>query len=157
MSNESAVARVSEALNQTLEPDRDVNAEPRDHFSPIQVRFPVNAPALRPQPPAAVEVAAMAAFEDQNGVDDEKALSNALSLIKGFEWKPTNINFYFNQLETKMTTAGVKKNWTKFQVLTTVLPSAVQDELISTLQKSEADFPENNAYKILGMRLENKL
>ena len=48
-----------------------------------------------------------------------------------------------------MTTAGVKKNWTKFQVLTTVLPASVQDELISVLQKSETDFPQNNAYKIL--------
>ena len=97
----------------------------------------------------AADAAIMAAFEDVNGVDNDKALSTALNLIKGFEWKPNNINFYFNQLETKMTTAGIKKNWTKFQVLTTVLPASVQDELISVLQKSETDFPQNNAYKIL--------
>ena len=95
----------------------------------------------------------MAVFEDENGVDDDKALLQALSLIKGFEWKPTNINFYFNQLETKMTTAGVKKNWTKFQVLTAVLPAQVQDELISTLQKAETDFPNNDAYKILKQKI----
>ena len=91
----------------------------------------------------------MALFEDVNEADDDKALSSALSLIKGFEWQPTKISFYFNQLETKMTTAGVKKNWTKFQVLTTILPTSVQDELISTLQKSETDFPNNDAYKVL--------
>ena len=33
------------------------------------------------------------AFEDINGVDDDKALSTALNLTKGFEWKPNNINF----------------------------------------------------------------
>ena len=175
LTDEAAVSRVGEALNNTLGADRDEEATPRDHFSPVQVRFPVNAPALRPPPPAEIvnegyivgqsdptssgvgegnnPQPTMAVFEDENGVDDDKALSQALSLIKGFEWKPTNINFYFNQLETKMTTAGVKKNWTKFQVLTAVLPAQVQDELISTLQKSEADFPNNDAYKILKQKI----
>ena len=95
------------------------------------------------------EVNIMAVFEDVNEADDDKALSSALRIIQGFEWKPNDINFYFNQLEIKMTTAGVKKNWTKFQVLTTVLPSAVQDEVKSILQKGETDFPNNDAYKIL--------
>ena len=54
LSNEASISRVGEALNQTLEPDRDESAAPRDHFSPVQVRFPVNAPALRP-PLAAAE------------------------------------------------------------------------------------------------------
>ena len=48
MSDEAAVSRVGEALNQTLGADRDEEATPRDHFSPVQVRFPVNAPAFRP-------------------------------------------------------------------------------------------------------------
>ena len=170
---------------QNLRPERDQEAEaarsPTQHFSPVRVVFPVNAPALRPpvtpgtptgsptvspgeteeilgkvvvhpdkeaqEVPEIVRMAQL--FEEINEEDDDKALSSALSLIKGFEWKPNNINFYFNQLETKMTTAGVKKNWTKFQVLTTVLPSTVQDELISTLQKAETDFPQNDAYKVL--------
>ena len=49
LSDEAAVSRVGEALNRTLGADRDESAEPREHFSPVQVRFPVNAPALRPQ------------------------------------------------------------------------------------------------------------
>ena len=57
----------------------------------------------------AAEGAVMATFEDENGADDDRALSNALRIIQGFEWKPNEINFYFNQLEIKMTTAGVKK------------------------------------------------
>ena len=60
LSDKASVSRVGEALNQTLGADRDENAAPRDHFSPVQVRFPVNAPALRPPTAAAtVEVAVM--------------------------------------------------------------------------------------------------
>ena len=93
------------------------------------------------------------AFEDENGVDDDKALATALRIIQNFEWKPNEVNFYFNQLEIKMTTAGVKKNWTKFQVLTTALPTVVQDEVKSILQKGETDFPNNDAYKVLKTKI----
>ena len=73
--DEAAVNRVGEALNQTLEADRQV--EPRDHFSPVQVRFPVNAPELRPpviepEEEAAAEVMAED-FETENGQDGAKA------------------------------------------------------------------------------------
>ena len=93
---------------------------------------------------------AMAAiFEDENGVDDDKALATALSYLQKFEFKPSDINFYFNQIEIKMTLAGVKKQYTKLQVLATIIPASVQDEVKSLLSKKETDFPNNNSYKLL--------
>ena len=46
LSSEAAVNQVGAALDQTLSANRDGNAEPREHFSPVTVRFPVNAPPL---------------------------------------------------------------------------------------------------------------
>ena len=73
LSDEAAVARVGEALNRTLEADRQ--AAPRDHFSPVQVRFPVNAPSLRPPVDEATTETPeiMEEFEVENGQDGAKA------------------------------------------------------------------------------------
>ena len=48
-----------------------------------------------------------------------------------------------------MAAAGVKKNFTKFQVLITIIPKKVQDEVKSIIRRKETDFPDKNAYKIL--------
>ena len=48
-----------------------------------------------------------------------------------------------------MSAVGVKKQYTKFQVLSTVIPKAVEDEVKSMLCKQEAEYPERNAYKLL--------
>ena len=148
ISDEVAVSRVGEALNQTLGPDRDEGAEPRDHFSPVQVRFPVNAPALRPPIPEVevpVPAVTMVNYDAENGVDKEHALQNACRTLKGYEWDD-DLSFYFNQVEIKMKSDGVFKNFTKLQVLSTILPKRVIEQIKPILRKQETDFPNNNAY-----------
>ena len=54
-----------------MEANRDEEAVPRDHFSPVQVRFPVNAPALRPPLESA-----------RGGGDDEEEGNNMHGLSK---------------------------------------------------------------------------
>ena len=48
-----------------------------------------------------------------------------------------------------MSAVGVKKQYTKFQVLSTVIPKGVEDEVQAMLTCQEAEFTENNAYKLL--------
>ena len=150
MSDEAAVARVGEALNQTLEAQRDEEAAPIDHFSPVQVRFPVNAPALRPPPTANMPAnPPIVNFEDEDGNDDAQALQNACRNLERFNWDPNNLKFTFQKLEIKMSAVGVKKQYTKFQVLSTVIPKAVEDEVQALLTCQEAEFPDKDAYKLL--------
>ena len=103
-----------------LEADRDAAASPRTPpFTSPVVRFPVNAPALRPPPPP-LEI--MANFEDENGQDDDGALQNGLRQLKNFEVDMNDLDFTFNQIETKMQANGVKKQYTKFQILADIIP-----------------------------------
>ena len=48
-----------------------------------------------------------------------------------------------------MSAVGVKKQYTKFQVLSTVIPKTVEDEVQSLLTCQEAEFENNDAYKLL--------
>ena len=118
LSNEAAVARVGEALDQTLGADRDEEAVPRDHFSPVQVRFPVNAPALRP--PAIEENMPDIDIAVENGQDGEKAQDLARSIKVEFD--PQDIKFWFSQLEAEFTMAAVKSQWLKKTVMQRNLP-----------------------------------
>ena len=108
LSDEAVVSRVGKVLNQTLEANRDSQAEPRDHFSPVQVRFPVNAPALRPPVTAAAAAADedMAEdFETENAADGAKA-SELGRQIK-VEFSATDIRFWFAEIEAEMVMASV--------------------------------------------------
>ena len=60
------------------------------------------------------------AFEDQNGRDNANALADAIRSISSFKWDENDVKFNFTQLETRMAAAGVKKNFTKLQVITTI-------------------------------------
>ena len=141
LSDEATVNRVGEALNQTLGADRDESADPREHFSPVQVRFPVNAPALRPPQPST-----MVNYDQENGADAAGSMQAAIVNLKGYVWNPSNLKFYFNQVEIKMKLSGVKKQFTKLQVLTTILPDEVMQEVKDILEMQESDFEENDAY-----------
>ena len=91
----------------------------------------------------------MVAFEDENGVDGENALGNALRQLEKLEWNTDDLPFFFNRAEIRMKIANVKKNYTKFQVLSEIIPTKVQDQVKSLLRKGETDFPNNDAYKQL--------
>ena len=88
-------------------------------------------------------------FEDENGVDDAQALQNACRNLERFNWDANNLKFTFQKLEIKMSAVGVKKQYTKFQVLSTIIPKNVEDEVQALLVCQETEFPENNAYKKL--------
>ena len=140
----SVDSQVNEAVNlleQTLHAEVDNNAEPTDHFSPVRVTFPVNAPPLRP-PPEVI----MTNYDEENGEDGANAMQNAVQYLKGYAWNQDNLKFYFGQVEIKMKCAGVKKSFTKLQVLSTILPHQVILEVEHILSKQETEFAENDAY-----------
>ena len=83
----------------------------------------------------------MVAFEDENGIDDAGALKEACTSLQRLEWDDQDLGFFFNKAETRMKMAGVKKNWTKFQILSEIIPKKIQDQVKSLLRKSETDFP----------------
>ena len=141
---EDQIDQVGQALEDNLQANQSLS-EPRDHFSPIRVTFPVNAPALRPP--------VMAVFEDENGTDNDGALGSALRSLERLEWDDNDVQWFFNRCETRMGAAGVKKNYTKFQVLSEILPKKVQDQVKPLLRKSEADFTNKDGYK----QLKNKV
>ena len=88
-------------------------------------------------------------FEDEDGVDDARALQEAIRALERLQWEDDDIDFYFNQAEIKMAAHGVKKNYTKFQVLATVIPSKITLQIKSLLRKKESEYPDKNAYKLL--------
>ena len=87
-------------------------------------------------------------FEDENGVDDARALQEASRNLERFQWDQDDLSFTFNQLEIKMATNGVKKQYTKFQVLSNIISKKIQDQVKPILRKKETEF-QGNAYKLL--------
>ena len=148
LSNEAAVSRVGEALNQTLGADRDESAEPRDHFSPVQVRFPVNAPPLRPPPDTAAmpDPPAVVEFDQEDGQDGAKA-SELGRQIK-VEFSPSDINFWFAELEAEMTMASIKSQWMKKTVLQRNLPVKQKGDVKSLLTLTQAQGGADIYFKI---------
>ena len=88
-------------------------------------------------------------FEDEDGVDVAGAMQEAIRNVVRVEYDQTDLDFFFNQCEIKMGAAGVKKNYTKFQVLSEALPKKVIDEVKPLLRKKASDFPNKDAYKQL--------
>ena len=88
-------------------------------------------------------------FDDEDGQDDASAMQEACRNLQRFAWDANDLKFTFQKLEIKMSAVGVKKQYTKFQVLSTVIPKAVEDEVKSMLCKQEAEYPDRNAYKLL--------
>ena len=80
----------------------------------------------------------MAAFEDENDENsDTRALELACKQLDKFQWMDEDVKFYFQQVEARMAAVGVKKQWTKFLVLQTILPMKILQYVKSTLRKSE--------------------
>ena len=149
---ENQVSAARDLLENSLVPD-PTEEEPRNHFTPTRVQFPVNAPQFHTlpenmpnNPPPAAPIVA---FEDENGDDEIRALQEACRNVERVVWDPNDVKFFFSKVEIKMSAVGVKKQYTKFQVLSTILPKKVEDEMKSLLVRSEAEFPERNAYKLL--------
>ena len=103
------------------------------------------AAAVPPQRPVMPEVD----FEDENGQDGEGALKDACRSVDKLQWDPNDIKFFFQKFEIKVAAAGVKKQYTKFQVLIDCLPNNVQDEVKTMLTKKATEFPQNDSYRQL--------
>ena len=142
---EAQVSQTEQILNQTLHPD-PTEAPPTDHFSPVRVTFPVNAPALRPP------INKMVNYDEQvlpaGEAEDDKALDNAIRSMQRLEFDELDLPFFFQQAELKMKAAAVKAQYTKFQALTAILPKKVQDQVKSLLRKQETELG-NTPYKTL--------
>ena len=98
----------------------------------------------------------MVMFEDENGTDSDKAMENASRNLANFAWDETDLDFYFSQIEARMAAVGVKKQFTKFQVLSMILPPKVVQSVKKILRKKEADFTgdhANRSYKQLKKEL----
>ena len=88
----------------------------------------------------------MANYDEQNGQDEDKAMQGAVAALRNFKFQEDDVPFFFQQLEIKMKSNGVKKNFTKLEVLTTVLPMKVINAIKPLLRKQETEFPNNDAY-----------
>ena len=97
----------------------------------------------------ALQAVAMVNYDSTTGEDTENALEKACHMLKGYEFQQNDLDYYFNQVELKMRQVGVKKNYTKLLVLTSILPLRVSDQVKSILRKQETDFGADMPYKIL--------
>ena len=91
----------------------------------------------------------MTNYDEETGVDSANALENACRALKGYEFGQLDLDFYFHQVELQLRTNGVKKSYTKFLVLTSILPSKVRDQVKPLLRKQESDYEGQMPYKVL--------
>ena len=146
----SDIEETNEALSNLSDLNgSNVSRSSRDHFTPVRVRFPVNAPELRPPPimaPAAPAPKLTGNYDAQCDADGANAMENACRNIKGVAFNENDLNFFFNQVEIKLQMSGVKKNFTKLQAISTILPPNVTEEIKDILRKREDEFPDRDAY-----------
>ena len=91
----------------------------------------------------------MVNYDEANGTDAAGALKDGIQQLKSLEWDKDDLGFIFNQIEIRMETSGIKKQWSKLQALTTILPKYVIDELKPLLCMRESEFEQNNAYHLV--------
>ena len=94
----------------------------------------------------AVQNLVMANYDATDGVDSDRAMQDAVAQLRNVKFDENDLDFFFNQAEIKMKSAGVKKNFTKLEVLTTILPHKVIEQVKPILRKQETDFPQKDAY-----------
>ena len=70
-------------------------------------------------------------FESENGTDGDKAQEHARSIKVEFE--PSDIRFWFSQLEGEMTMSSVKSQWLKRTILQRNLPNKQKEDVKSLL------------------------
>ena len=98
-------------------------------------------------PPPAAEMPNQQNYDAQHADDEAaNAMEKAVNMLKNFQWNQEDIKFYFSQVEVKMKSAGVKSNFTKLQVLSTILPPKAINAIKNILKKQESDFTQKDAY-----------
>ena len=121
------------------------------HSDPVEVEVveghifqAANNNKVNDNPPAAGVV--MANFDAQDGNDEPGAMREACQRLEKVQWDPTDVLFFFTQIESKMKSCGVKSNFTKFQCCIGALPKQVTDQVKPLLRKEESDFTNKDAY-----------
>ena len=109
---ENQVNATRDLLENSLVPD-PTEDEPRNHFTPTRVQFPVNAPQFHP--PDNMPNPHQVNFDMEDKEDGDKAAENARHIK--IEFDPTNIKFWFVQLEDEMLMANIKRQRLKRPVL----------------------------------------
>ena len=77
----------------------------------------------------------MATFDVENGVDEATAHSQTANLKLDFD--RADVEFWFQQLEMHLSTAGVKAQWTKRLHLHKLLPQDIVAEVKDLLRKGK--------------------
>ena len=60
-------------------------------------------------------------FEDENGEDTAGALREGIQAVAKINWDDNDLKFVFKKMEISIAAAGAKKQYTKFQILSTIL------------------------------------
>ena len=79
-------------------------------------------------------------FEDENGADTAGALREGIQAVSKVNWDDNDLKFVFKKLEISMSAAGAKKQYTKFQIVSTILPKHIEDEVKCLLEMQETEF-----------------
>ena len=80
--------------------------------------------------------AIMVKFEDENGVDDADYYKK-LSSLKNRNFNPKQVQFWFTSIEASLKHMGVKSQWSKREVLHSLLPDDVQVDVMHILKKDQ--------------------
>merc|ERR1711923_624841 len=89
-------------------------------------------------------------FEDENGIDGDKALDKVDSVK--VKWDEADLKFFFTELEDAMEMIQVRSQWLKRQVLSRALDPQVKAEVKDLLVKKKSEAG-NDIYKVLKNRL----
>ena len=88
----------------------------------------------------------MVNYDKADGVDKDNAMQSATQALRNLKFDESDLDFFFNQAEIKMKSNGVQKNFTKLEVLTTILPQKVMNSIKPILRKQEDAFTDKDAY-----------
>ena len=95
--------------------------------------------------------AIMTLFHDQNEADDEEYYKK-LGTLKNRNFNPKEPEFWFTGIETSMKHMGVKNQWSKREILHSLLPDQIQIEVKHILKKDQANAG-THPYRTLKMEL----
>ena len=136
---------VLEAVGRSLR-----NLPNNPHRQALQARQAAEAAALvAPEVPEQPAIMPAVNFEDENGADIAGALREGIQAVAKVNWDDNDLKFVFKKLEISMAAAGAKKQYTKFQIVSTILSKHIEDEVKSLLEMQETEFENNDAYKQL--------
>ena len=87
----------------------------------------------------------MVAFDTENGTDPNDVHTKAAAIKLPYNDK--NVEFWFTMLEAKMRFAGIQSQWTKLQVVITLIPMEVAEEIQHLLRASDPTAAGTTCYK----------